>query len=323
MNLIYQCYIDKSRKTPVKPNIPPDEYSPDVKSLNRLYNDMIMVSTESFKKYADHIGSDYELDIRPEIITKGRDNHSASVYFEWMKVIFDTSYDKYDKIAIFDLDIVANTTENIFEASDAEFYGVNESDYGLCHNEGATWNRCEKTLDLYKKKINRSGFEMIGSVAGERGALTDSAYMHFQGGMYVFSREGRIKARKQFSNWEEWFYDLKGHDPLKHVACLYYDDIYVSCNITNGDFDYEALDPKWMDNPCNYEKPDTNLGIKFMHFDGHWKKRIMCSWALESKYHWVSEYKDNPRRILGLVHLGGAVSKSVRLSFPDDGENML
>lgn len=318
MNLIYQCYVDKSHKTPVQCE-PISTYGSDVKDLSRLYNDMIMVSTESFKKYADHIGAEYKFDRRSEIVSKGKDRHSASVYFEWLNVIFDTSYDKYDDIAIFDLDVVANTKENIFEVSDAEVYGINESDYRIYHSSDSPmspWDKDPKSFSLWKNKINRSGFDMIGSVAGERGALTDSTYWHFQGGMFVFSREGRIKARETFSNWEEWFYDSHGHDPNKRVNCLHYDDIYVSVNVTNNDFNYETLDPKWMDNPFHHDNPESDLGLKFMHFNGFWEKRLMCQWALDSKFYWVTDYKTNPKRLLNEIKILGFTKKGVDKSCP-------
>jgi hypothetical protein len=310
MNLVYQRFVDKSRTSKVQPEASSSEYGPDVESVNDLYHDMILVSTESFRNYAKSIGAEYEFDDNPESMTIGGHRHSASVYFEWLEIIYDPEYDKYDKIAVFDLDIVANTKENIFEASDADVYGVNESDYRMRHNECAPWDEDERVSNLYRDKIERSGFKMIGSVAGIRGACTTSKYMHLQGGMMVFSREGRIRAREEFSDWKDWLYEdgVCNNDPQQRVNCLYYDDAYVSVNVTNLGFNYETISPLWMDNPLHiapWVNPPSSdcYGIKFPHFRGFLEKRWMLQWALQQEFALVTKYISDYSRKMNWIEL--------------------
>mgnify|MGYP000890022863 FL=1 len=310
MNLIYQRFVDKSRTSKVQPESSSSEYGPDVQSVNDLYHDMILVSTESFRNYAKIIGAEYEFDNSPESMTIGGHRHSASVYFEWLEIIYDPEYDKYDKIAVFDLDVVANTKENIFEASDADVYGVNEADYRVRHPQCAPWDADERVCNIYRDKMERSGFKMIGSVAGQRGAYTTSKYMHMQGGMMVFSREGRIRAREEFSDWMDWLYEdnERNTDPHQRVNCLYYDDAYVSVNVTNLGFNYETISPLWLDNPL-YVQPWVNppssdcYEIKFPHFNGIREKRWMLQWALQQEFNLVTNYISDHSRKMNWVEL--------------------
>ena len=299
MNLIYQSFVKLDN--PIQPHLNTTNYgSPHISSINDLYDDVVLVTKESFQKYADLIGCEYQLDTE-RTFTKGYGQHGISTIYEWLKIIYDEKYDKYDTIAVFDLDVVPNTRENIFKASYCEYYGVSESDW-LTEPRAITfaspWDKSDHFLKLYQDKYERHGSSVYPIKKFERGSKVDSRRLHFQGGMNVFTREGRIKAREQFSPWYEWLFEGSPDiDPTKRVDPIHYDDVYISSNVIDSDIDWEIIDHKWLDAPMNFHKPDIAVkDIKFPHFCGGFDKRCMLSLAHEGRLLYCSEYKNHPDR---------------------------
>ena len=297
-NLIYQCFLKLENQ--VQPHLSPERYGGNVSSVQDLYDDIALVSSESFRKYAEHIGCEYELDTE-RTFTNGYGRHGASAIYEWIKIIYDKKYDEYDTIAVFDLDVVPNTRENIFKASYCEYYGVSESDW-LTEPRAITfaspWDKSDHFLKLYQDKYERHGSSVYPIKKFERGSKVDSRRLHFQGGMNVFTREGRIKARKQFSPWYEWLFEGSPDiDPTKRVDPIHYDDVYISSNVIDSDIDWEIIDHKWLDAPMNFHDPVTAWkDIKFGHFCGGYDKRCMLSFAHDGLIPYCTEYKNHPDR---------------------------
>jgi len=103
-----------------------------------VYREMADISRRSFEIYAKKLDCDY-LFSEEQVLTKGHDN-PVSYLFECLRVIYDESFDKYDKVLFLDTDIVCNTSENIFDQSEAEVFGVYESDIRTDRDGGYnTW----------------------------------------------------------------------------------------------------------------------------------------------------------------------------------------
>ena len=308
-NLIYQFYHNLENEEQAEPEILLQEYGPDVKSISDIYNDIVLVSQESFSKYADLIGAEYVLDTDHSYTRKWM-QHNFAVNYEWLKIIFDPKYDVYDKICVVDIDMVANTTQDIFKASDADYYGVSESDWHVSRNKRSlpneqslppSWDQSIDVLTEYVEKYAKHGIQLRHLHKGQNGSRVDSGRLHFQGGLNVFTRNGRLKAREQFISWREWMYEGNlSRNKSKRMSPLNYDECYISANIVDSTIDWEIIDPSWMDIPTFYLDeyvPQETKRIKFPHFCwGGFNKRIMLSMAHEGEFDLVTKYKDHPNR---------------------------
>jgi hypothetical protein len=303
-HLIYQSFTPLNGKPPIQPLIPIEEYGGDIESIDDLYADMVLASSESFRTYADWIDCDYELDHGQPTFIKDHYSHSSSVMFEWVKIIYDPKYDKYDKIAVFDVDVIANTTEDIFEQSDAEVYGVAESEWKNRDDDkiylpfGCPWDLDPDVLSGYQNKYKKHNMVMKPASTGEHGCTQDSGRFHFQGGMIVMTKEARHKARKLFVPWYEWFYD---EDPMPtRVSSINYDDTWISANVTVNDFEYESLDQSWMNSPCQFQLKHMRheaSKIKFNHYVGSGEKRMMLTHCHQGWYPMVRRFTGTNKQL--------------------------
>lgn len=300
-DLIYQSFTPLNGKSPIQPTAKLHQYGSDLKSVDDLYHDMLLVSSESMRRYSEIIGCDYELSIQSMT-----EYDTRAVMFSWTEILFDEKYDKYDRIAVFDVDVVANTVEDIFEQSDKEFYGVLESEWLNDHKEyqmympfGCPWDGWDRqhVYETYKDKYELHGMEMKHLDTGTFGATRPSQRLHFQGGMGVWSREARIKARRKFSSWREWFYI----NPMpQRLLSPFYDDAWLSANLQHHEFDMETLDFTWLNCPLQYREDlvyKKMQDFKFNHFVGYpFNKRLMLIFAMESRFPLVKDYQNSSER---------------------------
>ena len=94
---------------------------------SELYRRSANLSAKSFRIYSDKIGCDHHYSTK-QVYTENF-NGSTVLLFECLRVIYDTMYDKYDKVAFIDSDIICNTEENVFDVcGDYDVSGVLESE---------------------------------------------------------------------------------------------------------------------------------------------------------------------------------------------------
>lgn len=231
-----------------------------------VYQEMADISRRSFEIYAEKIGSDY-LFSTEQVVTKGHDN-PTSYLFECLRVIYDESFDKYDKVLFLDTDIVCNTFENIFEESDAEVFGVYESDIRTDRDGGYnTWDYDSKTYNNYCRKFNYHNCPIVPVLPPNH----PSRITIFNTGVLVWTREARIKARKCFDDWKSWLYDT----PEMHMSIVN-DQPFISSQLIKHDFDIESIDQKWNDTPTHYNDVEgKGLQSNFLHYTGGNNKIVM------------------------------------------------
>jgi len=262
MNLIFQYLI-------TNPDLDEKRGPIEGRSRTEVYKEMTDISSRSFQIYADQIGSDYLFSDEP-VYTKndiGRDN--VVPLFECLRVIYDESFDKYDKVLFADTDIVVNTDQNIFDVSDSEVYGVLESDIRTENTGGYnTWDYDESVFRQFCEKYEWHDVPITPSFPPSH----PSRLTILNTGVVVWTREARLRARELFDDWRWWYFE----GPQVHMSIMN-DQPYISGQLMKHDFDLGTIDQTWNDTPTHYFNPDGEkaLGSNFLHYTGGGNKSVM------------------------------------------------
>ena len=258
-NLIFQYTItsddlDKQRKN-VKG-----------KSRSSLYKEISEISSTSFQIYADLLGCDY-LFSAEQVVTEG---HSSflSYFFEVLRVVYDESFDEYDKVLFLDTDIVCNTTESIFDVAEADVVGVYESDIVTENGGGyAGWDRDAEKFRILSNKFSRFGAPVLPALPPH---LPSKCTM-MNTGVMVWTRDARLKARECFDDWVPWM-----EDDIENPAWLANDQPFLNAQFSKHDFHIQGIDQTWNDTPTHYREPEvTGMKSNFLHYTGGQNKLEM------------------------------------------------
>lgn len=200
-----------------------------------------IISHESVSKYSDKINCEYIYDTRLYDKLKTCENIYISL-FNWVRIIFDPYFDKFDNVLFLDSDIIiARYAENIFEYVDdnAEFIGCQE------HNE---FNH----LLIYDTNINEVPILSNGEVP----RLINS-------GVMIFTKKCRLFARDIFEPIDDYY-----HKELIGTLgqFLLYDEFYLLAMLNKYNFNIQLLDV----NSWNAE-PNFPFDANFYHFSGDLK----------------------------------------------------
>jgi hypothetical protein len=250
-----------------------------------LYLEMADISTESFEKYAEEIGCKHMYSDE-RVFTKGH-GCSTSTLYECLRVIYDPYFDQFDKVLFADTDIVVNTKENIFEISDAEVYGVLESDIRTEVEGGYNaWDYDPKVMQSYIEKYNMHDCPLIPSFG--IGKNFESKLTILNTGVVVWTKEARLKARKLFDSWEAWCYpkSVNPNNKVHHMSILN-DQPFISSQLMKYDFDLESVDQSWNDTPTHYREPQKWIDegkCKFLHYTGGEQKAEMVDLYHKGKF---------------------------------------
>lgn len=257
-NLIYQ-YLVLNDKVNNRGNV-------GDKNRIELYKEIANVSRMSFEKYAEYHGFEYEFCEEP-YITKESDDHNA-LFFECLRVIYDESYDQYDKILFLDCDVVCNSYEDIFSVSEAEVYGVYESDI-VTESKGGynVWDFHKKDFLEHAEKWEAHGCPIVPVISKTN---RPSRIAILNTGVIVWTRQARIKARECFDDWREWLYG----EPKKSLPVML-DQPWINAQLMKYDFDVEGIGQTWNDTPTHYKNPENKFRSNFLHYTGGNGKTLM------------------------------------------------
>lgn len=258
-NLIYQYYITRPEEELLV------EYGEDYQ--NQI--DAMKVGTFKMKKYADSIGADYFFaDEEMFLVEKGELPNRLEIFFERLRIIYDESFDKYDKVLFADCDVVPDTHDNIFDECIGDVCGVYEHEWGEYY---ASWEEYQHLYDIIHKKYKKHGVD----TPKMRGHLPI-----FNCGMYVMTREGRLKCRELLDDWREW-YDVE----FEHQPWVLNDQFWLSCQLMKyPQIVYQNLDRRWNGRSLN----NTHYQIlvnKFIHYHYQAEKHRLVN-------HWKHEYNE-------------------------------
>lgn len=234
-------------------------------SRSKIYSECADISRKSFEIYADKIGADY-LYSDQAVYTKDEYERDATVcLFECLRLIYDPIFDEYDNVFFADTDIVVNTDESIFDIHEGDVTGILESDIRTASGGGYNgWDYKESTYNDQVRKFEHHGIPITPAMPPNR----PSKIQIMNTGVVVWSKQARLRARKVFDNWKEWYFE----GPQMHMS-LMNDQPYLSGQFVKHDFDLNLiLDQTWNDSPHYETEEEFFEKAKMCHYTGgEWK----------------------------------------------------
>ena len=208
--------------------------------------DWAKTGSESAKRYAKHCNAEYILD--HERYFKHLDPR-----LDALKVIYDPQYDKYEKILSVDLDMLFKTEKNIFDIKIGDVAMVHE--LGI-HVSAGGWMRRVMESPGHERGIIAYGKKLFGKdwMFPKSKLYPEEKFRYMNGGMQLWSKEGRQKARKLFTSVDDYYMHTR-----------YTEQMYLNLQLSNPKFNVTELDWTW-NSLATRQWPPNNPKGKFQHF---------------------------------------------------------
>ena len=200
--------------------------------------------SRSAKAYADYCGAEYEL-------SHDRFFDQIDPRLDSIKIVFDEKYDEYDHILSIDLDMLIHSGvgENIFEKEIQDVAMVHE--LGVHTGGPAGWLSRVMYQPLYKRGIIAYGKHLWGEdwMFPKSKLYPDEKFRYMNGGLQLWSKEGRLKARKHFTSVENY---------ILHTR--YTEQMYINLQLSQPIFEVTELDTHWNRMPYQWRSgPDGKI----------------------------------------------------------------
>ena len=169
------------------------------------------------------------------------------------QVIYDPQYDKYDKILSVDLDMLFKTKENIFDIPIGDVAMVHE--LGI-HVSAGGWMKRIMESPGHERGIIAYGKKLFGSdwMFPKSELYPDEKFRYMNGGMQLWSKEGRLKARGLFTSVDDYYMHTR-----------YTEQMYLNLQLSNPAFEVTELDWTWNSLATRQWPPESPQG-KIQHF---------------------------------------------------------
>tara|TARA_A100001037_G_scaffold103267_1_gene93919 strand:- start:847 stop:1581 length:735 start_codon:yes stop_codon:yes gene_type:complete len=202
--------------------------------------------SKSAKQYAEQCDAEYRLD-------HDRYFKHLDPRLDALKVIYDPQYDKYDKILSVDLDMLFKTTENIFDIPIGDVAMVHE--VGI-HVSAGGWMKRIMESPGHERGIIAYGKKLFGAdwMFPKSKLYPDEKFRYMNGGMQLWSKEGRLKARDLFTSVDHYYMHTR-----------YTEQMYLNLQLSNPTFEVTELDWTWNSLATRQWPPENPQG-KIQHF---------------------------------------------------------
>ena len=229
-NLVFQYYI------------PYESFDADMGGI-RL-PEWAHAGSRSAKAYADYCGAEYEL-------SHDRFFDQIDPRLDSIKIVFDKKYDEYDYILSIDLDMLIHSGvgENIFEKDIKDVAMVHE--LGVHTGGPAGWLNRVMYQPLYKRGIIAYGKHLWGDdwMFPKSKLYPNEKFRYMNGGLQLWSKEGRLKARKHFTSVDNY---------ILHTR--YTEQMYINLQLSQPIFEVTELDTHWNRMPYQWRSgPDGKI----------------------------------------------------------------
>ena len=229
-NLVFQYYI------------PYESFDADMGGI-RL-PEWAHAGSRSAKAYADYCGAEYEL-------SHDRFFDQIDPRLDSIKIVFDKKYDEYDYILSIDLDMLIHSGvgENIFEKEIKDVALVPE--LGVHTGGPAGWLSRVMYQPLYKRGIIAYGKHLWGEdwMFPKSKLYPNEKFRYMNGGLQLWSKEGRLKARKHFTSVDNY---------ILHTR--YTEQMYINLQLSQPIFEVTELDTHWNRMPYQWRSgPDGKI----------------------------------------------------------------
>tara|TARA_B100000989_G_scaffold297462_1_gene283309 strand:- start:1272 stop:2042 length:771 start_codon:yes stop_codon:yes gene_type:complete len=229
-NLVFQYYI------------PYESFDADMGGI-RL-PEWAHAGSRSAKAYADYCNAEYEL-------SHDRFFDQIDPRLDSIKIVFDKKYDEYDYILSIDLDMLIHSGigENIFEKQIQDVAMVHE--LGVHTGGPSGWLNRVMYQPLYKRGIIAYGKHLWGEewMFPKSKLYPDEKFRYMNGGLQLWSKEGRLKARKHFTSVDNY---------ILHTR--YTEQMYINLQLSQPIFEVTELDTHWNRMPYQWRSgPDGKI----------------------------------------------------------------
>lgn len=189
----------------------------------------------SARRYAEICGAEYEF-------SNERYFRHLDPRLDSLRIFYDEKYDEYDNILCLDLDMLIKTKENIFEKDIGDVAMVHE--LGVHVSQG-NWLRNVMEVPLEKRGIIAYGKHLFGSdwMFPKSELYPDEAWRYLNGGLQLWSKEGRQKARKHFTSVDNYYLHTR-----------YTEQMYINLQLSQPIFNVKELPTEW-NRIAIYQKP--------------------------------------------------------------------
>jgi len=188
------------------------------------------------KKYADRIGCDYIFEDNPRWIRDRRfGNYSA--HFGALKPVFESKFDKWEKILFADTDVfpIKNLSRSIFEDMDVD------TDIGICTEPFQPKQR-KITLGRITHKADEKWARGLKKEFNIDLPRVEDGIKVYNSGVIVYSSKGRENAKKKWISIDDYVNFIK-----KYSLDSFYgsDQPYVHAMIFHSKMNMKELDNGW------------------------------------------------------------------------------
>ena len=204
MNLIFQYYI-------------PYEAS-DAHLGGVEMPDWAKAGSKSAKQYAVNCGAGY-------ILSHIRHFRHLDPRLDALRIIYDPFFDEYDKILSIDLDILLKTKENIFDIDIGDIAMVHE--LGI-HVSAGGWMKRVMESPAHERGIIEYGRKLFNDdkwMFPKSKLYPEEKYRYLNGGVQLWSKEGRKKAREHFTSVDNYYMHTR-----------YTEQMYINLQLSNPIF---------------------------------------------------------------------------------------
>lgn len=253
-NIIFQYYLTNDRESELP--------------------EAVKVSSGSFKQYAIKYNADYLFTQEPYVVA-GKKSVPYYRFFEILRMIYDPYFEDYDNVLYIDTDIFPHyAAPNIFDVPYEEVLGIPEQHYG--ESAPGWWSPWKPDCEDIKIKFTDWGAPLVKMKVRYTGKNKQewAKIRMLNTGVFMMTKDARLKARKLWDNWEGWPYTPKGQR-APHYSLLN-DQPYINCMLAKYNFkvleayNYWNLPPAWWDH-----EDEVPIDAYFYHFSGLSKKDLV------------------------------------------------
>jgi len=192
-------------------------------------------STRLIKEYADRIGAEYRFDHNVTIAGKVV---NVPIYYEPANPLVDKSFDKYDNVALVDIDVfpVEDLSENIFDQ-------LNGEDAGICTEPAQPFFRQVYNVAGITNANDTRWTNLLKEVWGiEYSYDKEGRPKVFNTGVVVISKTGLQKMKTTWASFQDYV-NYMGVNGFPKFYRLFQD--YFSAFIHKNNFKFKELPNSW------------------------------------------------------------------------------
>lgn len=228
-NLIFQYYI------------PYESFDKDMGGVNMP--EWAKAGQRSAMAYAKLCGAEYHFE------TKRYFTH-LDPRLDSLRIFYDPFFEQYDHVLCLDLDMLIATRENIFEKKIEDVAMVHE--LGVHTGGPAGWMKRVMDVSLSRRGIRAYGRHLFGRNWDfpKSKLYPDEKFRYLNGGLQLWSKEGRAKAREYFTSVDDY---------VLHTR--YTEQMYINLQLSQKNFKVTELETYWDRMPYQWRRgrPDGKI----------------------------------------------------------------